>query len=372
MVARADRILSMLQDHNGLVPSTRDSSAREQLTRRYRFRQFPNEARFFHVTVTADGKVSAFHTAQIAEPDTIDAEAFIREAARAKKNAGFVQQYRFLRYEAEDLVHFIFLDCAATLSISQLFLRNSVIISAAGFLTVFLLLAFFSGRIIKPMAQSYEKQKRFITDAGHELKTPLTIIDADAELLEMDVPGNEWLLDIRHQTRRLSALTHDLIYLSRLEEQKTLAMIDFPLSEAVLECAQSFQAMAKTHNKKIITAIEPLLSFCGDEQGILRLVSVLLDNAVKHSCDNSVISLGLERQGRKIKMTVENGVDSMAPQVLANMFERFYRADAARGKPNGYGIGLSIARAVVLAHKGKITASLSNEKTLSITVVLPA
>ena len=372
VVTRADSILSMLRDHNGLFPNSRDSSIREQITRRYRFQQFPHEARFFHVAITADGEISAFNTAQIAEPDTIDPEAYIQEAVRTKENAGFVQQYRFLRYETEDQVHFIFLDCTATLSVSQLFLWNSIIISAAGIFTVFLLLIFFSGRIIKPVAQSYEKQKQFITDAGHELKTPVTIIDADAELLEMDVPGNEWLLDIRHQTKRLSSLTNDLIYLSRLEEQKTLPMIEFPLSEAVSECASSFQALAKTQNKQFITAIEPLISFCGDENGILRLVSILLDNAIKYSSDSGVISLRLERQARNVKLTVENSVDGMEPQVLSNMFERFYRADATRGKQSGYGIGLSIARAIVTLHKGKITAAAPDGTALIVTVVLPA
>lgn len=265
----------------------------------------------------------------------------------------------------------ITLDCAASLSFAQVFLRNSIAISAAGFLMVLLLLIFFSGRIIKPVAQSYEKQKRFITDAGHELKTPVTIIDADAELLEMDLPDSEWLADIRNQTKRLSALTHDLIYLSRLEEQNQLTMIEFPLSDAVSECAASFQALAKTQNKAFTTAIEPMISFCGDENSLLRLVFILLDNAVKYSNEAGDISLRLERQGKRIRLTVENRVDSIDPQTLDNLFERFYRADSARGTQSGYGIGLSIARAIVTAHKGKITAYSPEGNSLVITVLLP-
>ena len=370
VVTRADSVLTMLRDHNGLFPSNRDSTDREQITRRYRFRQFPNDARFFHVRLDNDGEIASFTTAQIAEPEAIDGEAFVKEALAAQKDAGFVQQYRFIHYDLEDGAHFIFLDCSSALSNAQVFLQNSVVISAVGFFTVFLLLIFFSGRIIKPVSQSYEKQKRFITDAGHELKTPVTIIDADVELLEMDAPGNEWLLDIRHQTKRLSSLTHDLIYLSRLEEKETFPMIEFPLSEAVSECAASFQALAKTQNKKFFTEIEPMISYQGDENGILRLVNILLDNAVKYADDGGSVSLKLEKTGKKVKITVENTVDALDPDTLDNMFERFYRAPSSRAKQSGYGIGLSIAKAIVAAHKGKITAAAPGGKTLAVTVVL--
>ncbi len=208
-------------------------------------------------------------------------------------------------------------------------------------------------------------------NAGHELKTPLTIIDADAELLEMDVPGNEWLTDIRCQTRRLSDLTHDLIFLSRMEEQISSRRIEFPLSDAVSECAASFQAVAKTQDKTFITSIEPMISFVGDENGILRLLSILLDNAIKYSSDGGTISLSLACQGKKVRMTVENSLDGMVPGTLENMFERFYRGDVSRSRQEGHGIGLAIAKAVVEAHRGKISAAVKEGKTMTVSVILP-
>ena len=126
----------------------------------------------------------------------------------------------------------VFLDCSNSLSTCKTFLFTSGIISFAGALAVFLLILIFSGRIVKPVSESYEKQKQFITDAGHEIKTPITIIDADAEVLAMDLGENEWLSDIRKQTKRLSILTNDLIYLSRMEERKApLSVIEFPISD---------------------------------------------------------------------------------------------------------------------------------------------
>ena len=125
-------------------------------------------------------------------------------------------------------VRVIFLDCSRNLSTFQNFIVTAVVVSTAGLLAVLILMIFLSARIVKPFSENYEKQKRFITDAGHELKTPLTIIDADAEVLEMDFGENEWLSDIQSQTRRLADLTNNLILLSRMEEERTKElMVDF-------------------------------------------------------------------------------------------------------------------------------------------------
>ena len=221
--------------------------------------------------------------------------------------------------------------------------------------------------------ESYEKQKRFITDAGHEIKTPITIIDADAEVLEMDLPGNEWLQDIRFQTKRLASLTNDLIFLSRMDEEHTqLQTIDFPLSDLVSETAQSFQSLAKTQKKEFVTDIEPLLTMNGDEKSLRQLVSILLDNALKYSPENGSITLSLHKAGKMIHLTVTNTVESLAKENLAYLFDRFYRTDQSRNsQTGGYGLGLSIAKAVVTAHKGKITATASDSSSLTLDVLLP-
>ena len=125
--------------------------------------------------------------------------------------------------------------------------EQAFLTSLAGLLLVFLLVVLFSGMLVKPVAESYEKQKRFITDAGHEIKTPLTIIDADTTILEMEYGENEWLSDINIQTKRLTGLTNDLIYLSKMEEENTkAAMIEFPLSDVTEETAQLRRRLSKT------------------------------------------------------------------------------------------------------------------------------
>ena len=239
---------------------------------------------------------------------------------------------------------------------------------------VLILLIFLSGRIVKPFWENYEKQRRFITDAGHDLKTPLTVIGADAEVLEMDIGENEWITDIRNQVTRLTDMTNSLIMLSKMEEpEPQYQMIDFPLSDIVEEVLDEYRSLAKTHEKNLSGSIQPMISLNGDEKSIRRLLGVLLDNAMKYSDEHGTITLTLEQQRGTIRLSVFNTCPYMPKESLPHLFDRFYRTDESRNsQTGGYGLGLSIAAAIVTAHKGKISASTTDEKSLLITVTLPS
>ena len=239
---------------------------------------------------------------------------------------------------------------------------------------VLILMILLSKHIVKPFSENYEKQKRFITDAGHEIKTPITIINADTEVLEMDTGPNEWINDIRVQTERLSHLTKDLIYLAKMEEGDTRTqMIDFPLSEVISETAASFQAIARTDSKQFAINIEPRISFYGDEENIRRLASILLDNALKYSDEKGCIQFNLEKKGKHIQLTAANTTrDKLDKEQLSHLFDRFYRMDASRNsETGGYGIGLSIAQAIVQMHKGKISVTAIDDHKIQFIVLLP-
>ena len=211
-----------------------------------------------------------------------------------------------------------------------------------------------------------------VTDAGHEIKTPITIIGADLEILRMELGKNEWLEDIQAQATRLAELTSNLISLSRLEEEERMEMIEFPLSDAVRETAESFQALAKTRGRGLSIQVEPMLSFVGNEKNLCQLVEILLDNALKYSSEGDTVCLTLQRQGRFIRLCVENAVESLTREMLENMFDRFYRGDRSRASNcGGYGIGLSIAQAVVAAHRGKLSAAETAQGRLAVTALLP-
>lgn len=238
-----------------------------------------------------------------------------------------------------------------------------------------ILLLLLSKRIVRPVAESYEKQKQFITDAGHELKTPLTIIGADADLAEMEWGENQWIQDIRRQTQRLTELTQDLIYLSRMEEEGlSLQSIDFPLSDVAEEMAHSFLPLAQNQGKRLEIAVQPMLSFRGDEKSIRQLCSILLDNALKYSPQEGELLFRLEKQGKNILLSVSNTTSQpIKKEELCHLFDRFYRTDPSRNSLiGGYGLGLSIARSIVTAHKGKIRAESPQESVLTIQVTLPS
>ena len=189
----------------------------------------------------------------------------------------------------------------------------------------------------------------------------------------MDVGVNEWLEDIRTQTARLTDLTQNLVALSRMEEDgASFQMIDFPVSDVVSEAAQSFQAPARVQDKAFQLRIQPMLTLRGDEKAIRQLVGILLDNALKYTPEGGSISLSLDRQGKGIRLNVTNTAESVDEKNLEHLFDRFYRADASRNsKTGGYGIGLSIAQAIVTAHRGKISAATKDGQSLSITATLP-
>ena len=382
-VADADAILAVLADNRGMFPQKMFPEAggpREELPESGRApkREFsaetPYESRFFSVLMTETGETIGADTGKIAAVDRAAAEDYAQEVRNSGRESGFLGNYRFILAQEGNEIRVIFLDCGRNLSGFRTTLLASVGVSLLGLGAVLVLLILFSGRIVKPVAESYEKQKRFITDAGHEIKTPLTIIGADADLLELECGENEWLTDIRRQAERLTGLTNDLIYLSRMdEEQPRLQPIEFPLSDVTEEVVQSFQAPARAQEKKLIMEIRPMLSFTGDEKAIRQLVSVLLDNAVKYSPEGGTISVRLEKEGRAVKLSVSNStVRPVKKEELNCIFDRFYRADQSRSSAaGGYGLGLAIARSIVAAHKGKIRADSAGDQLLTISVVLP-
>lgn len=336
--------------------------------------ELPYESRYFSVSLNNNSNVISANTGRIAAVNTATAVEYAQAVQKSGKERGFIKNYRYKADYSDDETRIVFLDCGRNLDTFRTFALTCIIVSAISLAAVLLLMIFLSGRIVKPFSENYEKQKRFITDAGHELKTPLTIIDADAEVLEMDFGQNEWLSDIKNQTKRLSDMTNSLIILSKTEEENNkVQMIEFPLTDIAEETAESFMTLIKSQDKTIDLNIQPLVSMCGDEKAIRQLLTILLDNAVKYSQPGGKISLTLEKQKKFIRLSVSNTTDFISKEHLEHLFDRFYRTDKSRNsQTGGYGLGLSIASSIVQAHKGKITASTEDEKSLLITSVFPA
>lgn len=385
IVEDSDSILTVLKENDGHFPENREEFGGEVPKSEKELHgeepqnslfspELPYESRYFWVELDKEGEILSANMGKIAAVDSAEAEDYAKRVEQKGKAQGFISTYRYLAYTTDTGTTVMFLDCRRSLDTFRTFVFTALGVSTAGLLAVFLLILFLSGHIVKPFSRNYEEQKRFITDAGHELKTPLTIIDADAEILEMDIGENEWLSDIKNQTKRLSDLTNSLVTLSRMEEERAqYQMIDFPLSDMAEETVEAFSALAKTQSKTLRCDIAPMLSVHGDEKALRQLMTILLDNAVKYAVTESEISLTLKKQKKQIYLTVFNRAESISREQLSHLFSRFYRTDQSRNsQTGGYGLGLSIAEGIVKAHKGKITASTEDEKSLKITVALPS
>lgn len=369
IISDADTTLSLLSKNHGRFPEFGEGDASRHMNP-----ETPYESRYFSVLLDQNDNVIQTDTSRIKAIDSGDAIDYAESVLQNSAEKGFAGKYRFLRCEEDHSTRIVFLDCGRKFDAFRDFLLASIFMAVCGYLVFFFVLLFFSSRIVRPVLESYEKQKQFITDAGHEIKTPLAIIQADVDVLEMDIGANEWLEDIQKQTGRLAALTNDLVYLSRMEESADrMQMIEFPFSEVVAETATSFQALAQTQEKEFRCDIQPMLSFVGDEKAIRQLVCILLDNAMKYSPAHGSVLLCVQKQGRQIRLSVRNAVETPMPRErLHLLFERFYRVDSSRSsKTGGYGIGLSVARAIVTAHNGKITANATEGPSLEIVAQFP-
>lgn len=371
IIKDADRILNVLGQNSGSFPKKNLSDKMEN--KHFMSPEIPYESRYFSVLLSNDGTVVLADTGRVASIDAEEAVVYAKNVWENKSERGFVDNYRYLTCSVENGVRIIFLDCGRQLDNFQNLVITAVIVSLTGLFSVLILMIYLSSRIVKPFSDNYEKQKRFITDAGHELKTPLTIIDADTEVLEMDFGENEWLKDIRSQTKRLADLTNAMIFLSRMEEGlKNEIAAEFSLSDMAEDMVSAFQAPAKVNEKVLTANIAPMIFMKGDEKAVCSLLTILLDNAIKYSDEKGNISLSLEKQKNRICLTVFNSSEHISKEQLSHLFDRFYRTDDSRNsQTGGYGLGLSIAAATVAAHKGKIIAETKDEKSLKITVTFP-
>ncbi len=369
----ADQLLEILSENGGRFPMLPENPHQGGRRPDIISPETPFESRYFIVNVAQDKTVSKADTGKIAAVDEETAQDYAKQVLKKGKRSGFIQQYRFLVRDTEGGTQVIFLDCMRDLAGFRSSLINTMIVCVIGMVSVFVLIIFFSGVILRPVIESYKKQKQFITDAGHELKTPLTIIDTNVEILEMDIGKNKWTESIHGQVQRLSALTSDLIALSRMEEGAGIVMLDFSLSDAVEETVESIMPVIESQKKTISLDIEHGLSCCGDEKMIRRLILALLDNAVKYSGSRGYIRVELYRQPKKQKncLKIYNTAADIAPGAHNELFDRFYRTDQSRNsRTGGHGIGLSVAKAITDAYKGKISAVSEDGKSLTITVII--
>ena len=330
-----------------------------------RIRQFegmtaesPFDTRYFTVTIDA-GQVAVVNTARIAAVGAKRAASIAARLHAKGWTSGFSGNYRYTTDVQDDEITYVFVDCSRELASFHSFLSASVAISCIGWLAVLAIVAGASGAVIRPMVESYSKQKRFITDASHEIKTPLAVIDAANEVQEIESGESEWTQSIHEQVARLTALTERLVFLARMDEGSAgFTMTSIDLSEAVDKAAAPFESVAVSRGKRLSTSIACGVRAHADAAAVAQVVELLLDNATRYASEGSVIELSLRAVSRvqgkgATELVVSNAVDELPEGDLDRLFDRFYRADVSRSsKTGGSGVGLSVVRAIAEAHGG--------------------
>jgi signal transduction histidine kinase len=332
----------------------------------------PFETRYFIVKMDMDGSVVQIDTSHIAAVSSEDARDYASEIVNTGKENGFEGIYKYKVVEQSDGYLLVFMDCRIQLQTAATFLFISCIVAFVTLFLMFLLVSIFSRKAIKPFIENAEKQKLFITDAGHEIKTPLGIISANADVLELTNGENEWINSIRNQVVRLDKLVRNLLILSKMDEETIkLAFSELNLSEIVAKITGSFTPVAEAKNINLRIDIQPGIKLNGDESSIEQLISTLVDNAMKYSSEEGNVKITLTSSKKGTKLEVFNTSENLNIENLDKLFDRFYRADSSRSRETGgYGIGLSIAKSIVEAHQGKISVKSEDGRSICFTVIL--
>lgn len=315
--------------------------------------------RFFTVTLDAEGNVIRTNTQNTNTVDARRASEIALDLYRKGKMNGYGKYSRYKAVPAGDDLIYVFVNCKRKMRECSNFLKTSLISAIMELIAVFFPVYFFSKAVVRPVQESADKQKAFITNAGHEIKTPLTIIDANTDVIELTSGETEWTKSIRNQIRRLTKLTEELVGLAKLQEIDELQERQkVAISIVLRETCEQFETVAKMHGKELVWDLQDNLTVFGDEAMLERLFSILLDNAVKYADEKARISVNAKKNGKYIHIEVRNPAENMKKGMHMDLFERFYRADASHNSATGgHGIGLSNAQAIVELHKGKMKAS---------------
>lgn len=330
----------------------------------------PFSTRHFTVYFDKSGHAIRTHTEAIYSIDEDQAVAYAQQVLRNTKERGWLENYRYKVFATATGTGVVFIDG----SMNRAMLAQSMTIAGVVLLVcaalVLLLIILLSKRAVKPIAESYEKQRQFVTDANHELKTPLTLILANLDIAEEELGKNEWLDDIRAEGHRMTELVNQLVALSRMdEENRNLNLSDVSFGQMVQDTVSEFSPLAHSRDKELSADIDADIFLQGDEDLLRRLIGILMDNAIKYCDVGGCITVTLKQQ-RRIVLTIENTYSAVGQLELHRLFDRFYRGDKARTFTGGYGIGLSMAKSIVEKHGGEITSYKKDDTHIGFKITL--
>lgn len=372
MTNAIDDILSIIAENNGKFPESYDYNRHKYMTPETRF-----STRYFYAIVDSNNNIISENFDNIYSIKKEEANTMVMNVLKKGKENGFYSSYRYIvtdtETDGEKIV--IFADSMMQINSFKRFCKKSIIILIIGYIVIFLCVTIFSKKLIEPISKNIENQKQFVANAGHDLKTPIAVIKADVDVLEMtNGEDNEWIESIKKQANRMENLVKSLITLSCMEGGDVEMKVEtFSLKEIAEEQIETFKSLAK--NRKITLKINSKddedITIKADKNSIRKLLSILLDNAIKYSPDNTEIKIILNKKGNQTIINVENESEEIKNTDFSKVFDRFYRGDKSRNnKKDGYGIGLSMAKTLTELNNGKISADVVDEKIVCFTITI--
>jgi two-component system sensor histidine kinase CiaH len=315
--------------------------------------------------------------------DTTFYETAIKEASSNKSDIGQFtlddNQWAYMVQKNDTGYSVVYLDVTAQKTILTNLVYTFTLVGLVMLIVIFFTSRFFANRSIAPVREAFQKQKQFIADASHELKTPLAVINTNADVLlgnsdETIESQSKWLHRIKSETERMKTLTNDLLYLTEMDDSRAeILYSEFNVSESVESVLLTMEAVVFEKDITLDYEIQPDLTLHGNSEQIKQVVMILMDNAIKYTPPKGAISLTFKKHHSDTLLTVTNTGEGISPEHVERIFDRFYRADPSRSrKHGGYGLGLAIAKSIVEQHKGKIHAKSVQQETTSFYVQFPS
>ena len=331
--------------------------------------------RYFSVLIS-DNNIEYINTTHVAAVSEEEAISLSRQAYHADAvnrltihYNGRIYMYKIAVYD-NDTDILVFLDVTDRLNNVTELIKFSLIVGLLSMLLFVLIVSLFSQKAIKPMIDNMERQREFVTNAGHELKTPIAIISANTEVLEMMNGKNEWTDSIMSQVKRLSGLVNNLLRLARMEESADIVLENVDFSKEAKDVAESMRPVIENADKTLTVSIEEGVIVQAEASNLHELVNILVDNATKYCDDYGSIRVELYKKGKNAILNVSNDYENADKTDTKRFFERFYREDESHNSgKQGYGIGLSMAEQIVKMFGGKISAATKG-KEITFTVTL--
>lgn len=365
-VNEINKILTLISDNGGTFPSV--SKATSELGNTASVDTL-FQYRYFSAVIDEDGNITSLNSSSISDLTDEQVESYLTKINKSGDTSGDFRYnnhtYSYLvTDESDDSKLIVVLDSTNQVEENMTLVHLTLWMSGVSFAFFVLMVSIFSGRVIEPFIRNYERQRRFITNAGHELKTPLAIISANNELVEMMNGESEWTKSTNNQVERMTGLINSLVAMARLEEQPEVVLTDLNFSAIAEDAAEDFKGLVIKDGKQFVMEIQPDIHVKAEEKSLFELVTLLVDNANKYCDAGGTVSVKLSKANRlsKARLEISNTYAEGKNVDYSKFFERFYREDESHNnKKSGYGIGLSMAQTMVKLFKGSISVSYSGD-----------